>query len=209
MCGGEYYVENSESMEITSPLYPQNYPDNVACIYKLVVDSGRLVRLTMDELATPDSLDIVDIYDGYYVDERFKLASLSVRLSNERTYTSTVNAITVRFTTNANDNDKGFKAHFESVQENAVSTVTVTSTTTALSTIISATSVTITSTTTHTSTITSATTETSTITKTITPTDTLSPTPNSKSILYRQKLSTCINDDTYWYNIVQHAQLHS
>ena len=168
-------------MEITSPLYPQNYPHNVICIYKLVVESGRLVRLTMDELATSDSLDIVDIYDGYYVDERFKLASLSGQLRNVPTYTSTVNAITVRFTTNANDNDKGFKAHFESVQENAV---TVTSTTTALSTIISTTSVTITSTITHTSTIISATTETSTITKTITPTDTLSPTPNSKSILY-------------------------
>ena len=172
-------------MEITSPLYPQNYPDNVTCVYKLIVDSGRVVRLTMDELATPNSLDIVDIYDGYYVDERFKLASLSVQLPNVRTYTSTVNAITVRFTTNAYDNDKGFKAHFESVQENVVTivpTVTVTSTTTAFSTIISATSVTLTSTTTHTSTITSATTKTSTITKTITSTDTLSPTPNSKSI---------------------------
>ena len=169
-CGGTYYVGITSSQQIISPAFPNNYPDSVECVYKLTTDRGRTVRLTIDELDTYDSSDYLQIIDGYYVEQRFALATVSGGLPSTKVYSSTVNAMTLRFVTNSGDNKKGFRAHFDSQPGTAVSstpstvTSTVTSTQLSTRTITSATSVTVT--TLRTSTITS--TRTSTVQNTIT-----------------------------------------
>lgn len=176
-CGGILRVTATESKEITSPNYG-SYPNDIECVYKLVTDRGRLVRLTMNEFKTNDIGDFLEIMDGYYVESKFILASLNISMPSQKVYRSTVNALTLRFKTSPETNSDGFKATFDSIEDvsspTSISTPTVTSTVT--STVIRTNTVTLintvtrASTTTQTQTITNVQTQTRTQTQTETET---------------------------------------
>ncbi len=136
-CGAEEYVSSTSSKEIISPNYPQNYPNDVECIYILTTDIGRSVRLNIQDLQTYDSLDFLEVIDGGSVRREYLLASLNYSIPSQKYYQSTSNALTLRFKTNGANSRKGFKATFDSVDQvlqTVVSTVTSTVTETSLST---------------------------------------------------------------------------
>ena len=136
-CGAEEYVSSTSSKEISSPNYPQNYPNDVECIYILTTDIGRSVRLNIQDLQTYDSSDFLEVINGGSVRREYLLASLNYSMPSQKYYQSTSNALTLRFKTNSANNRKGFRATFDSVEQvlsSVVSTVTSTVTETALST---------------------------------------------------------------------------
>ena len=67
-CGGGYFSATNGS--ITSPLYPDNYPDNAFCIYTISQPTGNVIRLnflSMDiesELVVSCGYDYLEIRDG-------------------------------------------------------------------------------------------------------------------------------------------------
>ena len=115
----------NESEEIVSPGYPDNYPDSVECIYKLISDNETIVQLTLNEFETHDSFDYLEIIDGDYEKQISKIAIVSGGLPSVQAYQSSINAMTLRFVSNSNDNKKGFRAHFDSQPKaiNATSTI--------------------------------------------------------------------------------------
>ena len=115
-CGGIMRIGASGSKEIMSPNYPNNYPSDIECVYRLATDSGRVIRLTINELQTYDSSDYLQVIDGYYVELQFLLASINSSTPAQRVYQSSVNALTLRFIANGANNRKGFRATFDSVE---------------------------------------------------------------------------------------------
>ena len=49
---------------MTSPNYPNNYDNDVTCVWKIIVAEGRMVRLTFDSFHLDGGGDYVKIYDG-------------------------------------------------------------------------------------------------------------------------------------------------
>ncbi|XP_078580651.1 CUB domain-containing protein 2-like [Branchiostoma floridae x Branchiostoma japonicum] len=49
---------------MTSPNYPNNYDNDVTCVWKIIVAEGRMVRLTFDSFHLDGGGDNVKIYDG-------------------------------------------------------------------------------------------------------------------------------------------------
>ena len=108
----------------------------------------------MNEFSTYDSADYLQIIDGYYVETQFLLASLNTSLPSKNEYQSTVNALTLRFITNTDNNGIGFRGTFDSVE--ASTTIPTTTTTTTITTTIAPSTVTSTVTRTDISTVTSS-----------------------------------------------------
>ena len=84
---------------------------SVECIYKLISDNETIVQFTLNEFEIHDSFDYLEIIDGDYEKQISKIA---IGLPSMQAYQSSVNAMTLRFVSNSNDNKKGFRAHFDS-----------------------------------------------------------------------------------------------
>ena len=54
---------------ITSPNWPNEYPNGMSCHYQLTVEKGKQVNLTFNEFDTEPCCDFVMIYDGHDVNE--------------------------------------------------------------------------------------------------------------------------------------------
>ena len=66
------------------------------------------MRLTLNEFETHDSFDYLEIIDGDYEKQISKIAIVFGGLPSVQAYQSSINAMTLRFVSNSNDNKKGF-----------------------------------------------------------------------------------------------------
>ena len=86
------------------------------------------MRLTLNEFETHDSFDYLEIIDGDYEKQISKIAIVFGGLPSVQAYQSSINAMTLRFVSNSNDNKKGFWAHFDSQPKAIYATSTIKST---------------------------------------------------------------------------------
>ncbi|KAI9577187.1 hypothetical protein GQX74_015641 [Glossina fuscipes] len=115
-CGG---VLSSKNGIITSPHYPNNYPQNSDCEWSLTVSPLHSIVLTIIELDIEDfsscSMDYVDasetLDDAVEPSQLFKLCG-TLETKNVTTWRSSTNSVTVRFHTDDTITSKGFKLSY-------------------------------------------------------------------------------------------------
>ncbi|KAG2458577.1 CUBN protein, partial [Polypterus senegalus] len=115
-CGGRIYLADSDPPGyITSPNYPDNYPQNIDCVWVVTVPSGEAVRLDFegDFFIEPSSsclFDYLELRDGATSD-----AALIARLCGQErpsTHKSTGTTMYLRFRTDNSFTHKGFKVKY-------------------------------------------------------------------------------------------------
>uniref|UniRef100_A0A3Q3W0B5 Cubilin n=1 Tax=Mola mola TaxID=94237 RepID=A0A3Q3W0B5_MOLML len=115
-CGGFIGLNDGDPPGyITSPNYPQNYPQNIDCIWAITVPNGEAVRLDFEDefyIEPADSCqhDYLELHDGPTLN-----ADVISRLcGNTRPSTqhSSGSSVLLRFRTDNSVTHKGFKAKF-------------------------------------------------------------------------------------------------
>ncbi|XP_053714419.1 cubilin isoform X1 [Synchiropus splendidus] len=115
-CGGYVSLgDNDPPGYITSPNYPQNYPQNVDCIFVITVPNGEAVQLDFEEefYIEPTSscaFDYLEIRDGSTIGD--DLISRLCGKTLPSTQHSTGSSMLLRFRTDSSVTHKGFKAKF-------------------------------------------------------------------------------------------------
>ncbi|CAB1340813.1 unnamed protein product [Coregonus sp. 'balchen'] len=115
-CGGGIELSDSDPPGyITSPNYPQNYPQNVDCIWVITVPNGESVQIDFEDEfdIEPTSncfYDYIELLDGATSDAD----SMAKLCGNTRPSTqhSTGSTMYLRFRTDASITHKGFKAKY-------------------------------------------------------------------------------------------------
>uniref|UniRef100_A0A8C5BSA6 CUB domain-containing protein n=1 Tax=Gadus morhua TaxID=8049 RepID=A0A8C5BSA6_GADMO len=98
---------------ITSPNYPQQYPNNMDCVW--VISPGyeviELEFLHVELEGSDCRFDGIQVYDGPSINQR----QLGRLCGNQRsTFHSTGKTLTVRFTTDSSQTYQGFRAEYRS-----------------------------------------------------------------------------------------------
>ncbi|XP_022087478.1 CUB and sushi domain-containing protein 3-like [Acanthaster planci] len=63
-CGGEITLKSDEEETITSPQYPQNYPNNYQCDWIISIEGGQRVGVSFETLDLEPDADFLDIGTG-------------------------------------------------------------------------------------------------------------------------------------------------
>ncbi|BHF63126.1 Bone morphoproteintic protein 1 [Sparganum proliferum] len=121
------YVK-ADKGNISSPDYPNNYPPNSNCIWRIEVPVGFSVLLTFEsfdlEEETDCRFDYLEIFDG-----SSECSPKLRRLCGSRIPTavsSSKNTMTVKFTSDSQVHQKGFKAKFKKVTYSEISQCAIT-----------------------------------------------------------------------------------
>ncbi|KAM9333329.1 LOW QUALITY PROTEIN: cubilin [Pholidichthys leucotaenia] len=114
-CGGEL---SGPSGSITSPGYPNKYPENRECIWYIITSAGSSVTLTIHEFDVEFhqdcSYDVLEVYGGPDLSSP-QLAKLCSTTSDPMQVSSTGNMLTVRFKSDAYVSGRGFNASWVEV----------------------------------------------------------------------------------------------
>ncbi|KAM4028087.1 cubilin isoform 1-T1 [Anomaloglossus baeobatrachus] len=116
-CGGDI---NGITGAIHSPNYPNLYPHNRACEWRITVPEGRRVTLTIHDLQLQDhqscSEDYVAVYNGYRHQSPL-LEKLCGNLAPDTIIRSSGNTMKVSFITDGSVSSGGFQATFTSMED--------------------------------------------------------------------------------------------
>ncbi|XP_078609688.1 uncharacterized protein LOC144880983 isoform X2 [Branchiostoma floridae x Branchiostoma japonicum] len=105
---------NGDGGSFTSPNYPHHYPSNNDCRYEITVTPPKVVRLIFTDFDVEHDYDFVHVYDGITTDVAKQIALLTEAVLHDPV-TSSGNTMTVRFTSDASKNKKGFVANYTAV----------------------------------------------------------------------------------------------
>ncbi|CAB3397182.1 unnamed protein product [Caenorhabditis bovis] len=101
--------------QITSPNYPNLYPNYLECLYHLTTDGGYRIRLDFDEVQTERCCDIIVVHDGPELSSP-EMGRLSGSIpAHTKIFQSTSNSMLVTFTTDSSGQAKGFRAYYGAV----------------------------------------------------------------------------------------------
>ncbi|CAL8391408.1 unnamed protein product [Arctogadus glacialis] len=121
-CCDDYYFNNcgwwlySTEGNITSPNYPQQYPNNMDCVWVISPGSEviELEFLYVELEGSECRFDGIQVYDGPSINQR-QLGRLCGNQSS--TFHSTGKTLTVRFTTDSSQTYQGFRAEYRVVAD--------------------------------------------------------------------------------------------
>ncbi|XP_074549445.1 cubilin [Halichoeres trimaculatus] len=115
-CGGFIELnDNDPPGYITSPNYPQNYPQNIDCVWVITVPNGELVQIDFEdefyiEQSSSCLYDYLELRDGSSSnDDLISRLCGNTRPSTQR---STGSSMLLRFRTDTSLTHKGFKAKY-------------------------------------------------------------------------------------------------
>uniref|UniRef100_A0A671XF34 Cubilin n=1 Tax=Sparus aurata TaxID=8175 RepID=A0A671XF34_SPAAU len=115
-CGGFIELnDNDPPGYITSPNYPQNYPQNIDCIWVIIVPNGEAVQIDFEdefyiEPSTSCVHDYLELHDGSTLNA--ELISRLCGNTRPSTQHSTASSMLLRFRTDTSVIHKGFKAKY-------------------------------------------------------------------------------------------------
>ncbi|CAI4223409.1 unnamed protein product [Auanema sp. JU1783] len=98
---------------ITSPNYPNYYPDNTNCHYQLTAGANKRIYLYFSDVRT-ESWDVIDVYDGATTNSPH-LGSLSGFFPSNTNFTSSGAFMLVTFVSDGQVSYNGFAAEFTAV----------------------------------------------------------------------------------------------
>ena len=106
-CGSILY---GPSGSFQSTNFPNNYPNNEYCTWEIQVPQGKKVLLDFEELRTEENKDFVFIYDTGKTDPVIAFSGIK---DKPRAITSSGNSIRVRFVSNGEYANNGFKVSYK------------------------------------------------------------------------------------------------
>jgi len=106
-CGS---ILHGPSGSFQSTNFPNNYPNNEYCTWEIQVPQGKKVRLHFEELRTEENKDFVFIYDTGKTDPVIAFSGVK---DKPRAITSSGNSIRVRFISNGENVNNGFKVSYK------------------------------------------------------------------------------------------------
>ena len=102
------YDYSTSGSYVFSPLYPNSYPNNLNCEWRLQAESSRfIIRLHVDDIQIQSCCDYLDAFDG--LDQSNKIARLSSTNDTGREILSTGRWMNLNFVTDSSISDKGFQ----------------------------------------------------------------------------------------------------
>lgn len=112
-CGYISYVGEGETLEITTPNYPNDYPSNKACNWLLLPSvKGQQVQLKITDARVEDCCDSVEIRNGKS-DEAQLIGVINGYVGAPgRTYTSTDGALLITFKSDISGSFRGFHGEY-------------------------------------------------------------------------------------------------
>ena len=120
-----FYLKNTTGY-ITSPNYPNNYPPNMNCVWKITVSHDKRVRFSfksMDiEYTSGCYRDYVELRDGYFSSSKYLGSYCGYSTPRSAVY-STDRYMYVKFYSSYRTHDKGFKAYFEEADKEGKNSV--------------------------------------------------------------------------------------
>ncbi|XP_043916230.1 cubilin-like [Protopterus annectens] len=126
VCGAEYLEPTGV---LTSPNYPNNYPNNRDCVYRIVVESNKQIRLNFTdfrlESGTNCQFDFVEIRDGGY--ETSPLIGKYCGTTSPPSILSHSNRIWIRFRSDSVINYPGFSVYWDGTATGCGATLTTSS----------------------------------------------------------------------------------
>ena len=90
--------------------FPNNYQNNEYCTWEIRVPQGKKVRIDFDELRTEEKQDYVLIYDTGKTDPFIAFSGVK---DKPRALTSSGNSLRVRFISNGDSVNNGFKVSYK------------------------------------------------------------------------------------------------
>ncbi|CAI2353642.1 unnamed protein product [Caenorhabditis sp. 36 PRJEB53466] len=120
LTGSEYMPTNtcssplhsSEFGIVTSPSFPDNYPNNISCSYLLIAPASHVITLQFVAFNTEDGYDIVYVYDGS--NNSYPLVGKYSGKKVPATIYSTGNTLYLFFQSDLVNNFSGFSALYTS-----------------------------------------------------------------------------------------------
>ncbi|KAF4084497.1 hypothetical protein AMELA_G00129310 [Ameiurus melas] len=109
-CGGNL---NEPQGEFFSPNFPNNYPDNANCTWRLQSSNGQVVSLSFKSVQLETGWDLVHVYNGLS-DQDPKLGVVTGNQGNS--FTSSGNYMTVVFCSDSWSTLQGFRAEWHFIK---------------------------------------------------------------------------------------------
>ena len=117
-CGGEFFVTESNWTMVTSPGFPNNYDNNLNCIWTLTSDPHfriALTLITVDMEAGNCQFDRIEVNDGGADSMSRSLGRFCRRDHEGQIVTSSGNSIRIAFKTDASVTKSGFQINARAV----------------------------------------------------------------------------------------------
>uniref|UniRef100_A0A0N4Z0N6 C-type LECtin n=1 Tax=Parastrongyloides trichosuri TaxID=131310 RepID=A0A0N4Z0N6_PARTI len=108
-CPKKYY--NSSSGYLSSSNYPNNYYNNLNCLYYITGPTNYRVNFTFKDFDVENNFDYVLIYDGPDTNSPI-IGNYTGNLTNFNTIASTSNTMTIKFKSDFYINKKGWYAYY-------------------------------------------------------------------------------------------------
>ena len=109
------YCDNNGNNLVTSPSYPNNYPDNQDKTYPIKVTTGQVIEILFTDFAlephTSCEYDWVSVTDG----DGSTLLAKTCGTSKPAKITSKTNVASIKFHSDTSVNAKGFRAEWKAV----------------------------------------------------------------------------------------------
>lgn len=115
-CGG---IFTNSSGRFASPLFPNNYPNNMECVYIIQVADDKKIELRFDSLKISSAdnkecnSDFVKVMDGDCVSRLGESKFCGDEIPSK--FESTTNRLCVKFYSDDSQNDKGFSVSYKSI----------------------------------------------------------------------------------------------
>ena len=105
---------------ITSPLFPNNYPEGVRCVWVLTAPVNHTVKLFLKEFSLEKDkkcfYDYMEFYDGNATDEQRMITHRMCGTQGPRTFESSGQMLSVVFNSDKSETFKGFRAEWHTEQ---------------------------------------------------------------------------------------------
>lgn len=103
---------------ITSPGYPNRYPLETECIWKITTDYGKLIEITIEHMNMEISHECR--YDGVYISntndfQNNTLGKYCEKIKTPKTLTSNRHEVYIKFLSDMSSTSSGFKATYKTV----------------------------------------------------------------------------------------------
>jgi len=105
-CGGQLQGPNGS---FSTPGFPQSYPNNALCVWRVGLARGSTLNITFTEFHTEPCCDILEIRNGS--SSRFFSGDLTPFYVTTTAYDNNT-VITIDFSSDSSANEKGFMANY-------------------------------------------------------------------------------------------------
>ena len=74
-CGGSWFPLSQSTFH--TPMFPNHYPGNLDCEWRILAEEGQQVQITFHSVATERNFDVVQVIDGPCWDSSNVMATIS------------------------------------------------------------------------------------------------------------------------------------